>query len=142
MEFECTILYKTGGEFPHIYTFNPCSFLTRIHRQEISHNQRGSDQPSVGLVVASSSVYLHVVRIPTNGEGEATLDLRIVGLEIRISQRTARQHRLLSVIEGDVSKFLPVSDHVVLDNDVVQCKLSLRESQSGIFHFLLPPRCH
>lgn len=63
--------------------------------------------------------------IPADGEGETALDLWVVRLEIGITQCTAREHRFLCLIESDGAELLPVADELVLDYDLVDCKLAL-----------------
>ncbi len=70
--------------------------------------------------------YSHVVVIPPNGEGETALNLRVVCLQVGITQCTACKHRLLCLVEGDRTELLPVADKLILDYDLVNRKLALR----------------
>ena len=60
------------------------------------------------------------------GEGETAFDLGIACLQVWITQCTARKHSLLCLVEGDCTEFLPVTDELVLDYDLVDRKLALR----------------
>lgn len=46
--------------------------------------------------------------IPSYREGEAAFDSRVFGLVIRVLQRAARQKGLLTLVESNSSKLLPV----------------------------------
>lgn len=75
-------------------------------------------------------VDLHVMCISANCERETAVDLRICRLEVRILQRAASQHGLLSVVEGDGTEFLPVADQVIFDDNLVNGQFSLRAIES------------
>ena len=55
--------------------------------------------------------------------------------EIRALERAASQHRFLRIVEGNGTKFFPVADEVVLDNDFVNSQLSLSRRLSATFGF-------
>ena len=58
-------------------------------------------------------------------EGEATLDLSINGLGIRILQCATGKHSLLGVVKRNMSKLLPVANQLIFHNDFVDSKLAL-----------------
>jgi hypothetical protein len=72
------------------------------------------------------------VIISPDGEGEATLNFGVVGLQVGITQRTARQHRLLCLVEGNRTELLPVADELILHYDLVNCELTLYNWSTAI----------
>ena len=54
------------------------------------------------------------------------MDFGIGRFEIGIFQRAAGQHGFLRAIEGDGTKFLPIADEMVFDNDFVNSKSALK----------------
>ncbi len=71
---------------------------------------------------------LHVVIIPSDGERKAAFDLLIFGFRVWILKRAACEHGLLETVERNGAKFLPVTDELILDDDLMNCQLALGES--------------
>lgn len=96
-----------------------------------------------GLLSISSNTMLdkrsepsHVVGISADGERETAMDFRVRGLQIRILQGATSQHGLLRAVERDGTKLLPVTDELVFDDNLMNCKFTLSEVVS------LPNRFH
>ena len=77
---------------------------------------------------AYSAIYTqnsHVVFIATDCKREATGYFWITRIDFRVLQGATSEHRLLRVVECDGSKLFPVANKMVLDNNVMNRKLSL-----------------
>ena len=60
-----------------------------------------------------------------DGKRKAAVDLGVCGMKIRVSQPATRQHGFLETVKGDVTKFFPVADQMVFDNDLMDGEFSL-----------------
>jgi hypothetical protein len=68
---------------------------------------------------------LHVVVISPDSEREAAMNLSNITTRSRTSQRAARQHSFLLLIEADSAEFFPIADELVFDDDLVNRQLAL-----------------
>ncbi len=59
------------------------------------------------------------MRISSYCERETAVDLGDRSFEVWAFEGAARQHRFLRVVEGDSTKLLPVTDEMILNNDLV-----------------------
>lgn len=64
-------------------------------------------------------VYSHQMLVSLYREGEAALDLFAWHGTIRLLERAARKHSLLTGIERDLAKLLPVHHNAALTEDVM-----------------------
>lgn len=67
----------------------------------------------------------HVVVVSSDGERETAMNLCTISTSRRTPQCTTRKHSLLLLIEANRAEFLPVTDQLVLDNNLMDCKLAL-----------------
>lgn len=63
--------------------------------------------------------------VSANSEREAAADLLIMRREIRILERAAGQHGLLSAVECNCPELLPVANKLILDDDFMDSELAL-----------------
>lgn len=68
---------------------------------------------------ASARYHLHVIGVPTDCEGKTAANFRVVGFQVGVLQGAARQHRFLRVVECNGAKLLPITNEVVLDDNLV-----------------------
>ena len=63
------------------------------------------------------SKVLHIMIIPADGERETAFDVRIRSFQIRIFQRTSRQHSFLRIVESYGEELVPVVDKILLHDN-------------------------
>ena len=92
--------------------------------------------------------------ISSNREGEAAWDSFTCAIRVGTFQSAAGEHSLLGIIEGNGTKFFPVADQLILDNDlmnreftldnrhlsIVSRRASVRELHSHLADFRLVPQ--
>ena len=62
---------------------------------------------------------LHIMIVSADGERETAFDIRIGSFQIRIFQSTGRQHGLLRVVESYGKEFVPVTNKILLHDNLV-----------------------
>jgi hypothetical protein len=68
---------------------------------------------------------LHVMSISMDGKRETAMYRSVLGVGVWVLKEATRQHGLLSVVEGNGSKFFPVADDGLFHHDFVDSKLPL-----------------
>ena len=63
--------------------------------------------------------------VSADGKREAAVDGLNVCIRRKAAQSTAREHSFLLLVEANGAELFPVTDQLVLDNDLVYCKLAL-----------------
>lgn len=69
--------------------------------------------------------HLHVMVIPSNCEREAAGYLSNLRTRRWGTQSTTCEHGFLLLVETDGAEFLPITDQLVLNNDLVDSKFAL-----------------
>lgn len=59
--------------------------------------------------------------VSPDGKRKAAFDLLIFGFRIRILKGAACEHSFLETVERNGPKLLPITDELILDDDLVNC---------------------
>lgn len=103
------------------------SMLDRFNRQEVAHDQRRTETILAKSPTPGTRHHSHVVVVPPDSEGKAAFDLGVICFQVGITQRTAREHCLLRLVESNRTELLPVADELVFDYDLVNRELALQK---------------
>lgn len=63
--------------------------------------------------------------VPSDCKRKAAFDLLIAGFCVGSLQGATGEHGFLKTVKRNGAKLLPVTDELIFDNDLVDCKLAL-----------------